>query len=154
MNEEYVIDFNSQPEIPEGYEIRPRDQIVGRLKGKCVINPKNLRLYLAEGQGIFRNSEFIYGPELKKDLKGKRVVGAQLLDFYLKNQHLIPEEYKNHMTDFWGTLYRHIESSQLMKKPAICFRSLIWFPEQKIWQDQFIMIYSVFDNKSPALIAE
>ena len=100
-----IIDFDATPlSIPTGLSIRDEDQIASRFRGKWTFNYKDLRTYLSEKQG----RGFILGSDLKKDLEGQPVVGAQLLDFYLnkKNRHLIPQKYKWKMLFFWGTIYR------------------------------------------------
>jgi hypothetical protein len=48
----------------------------------------------------------IDGNKLRKELKGKPIYNANLLDYLLANYHLIPEEWKSKYVFFWGTIYR------------------------------------------------
>ncbi len=148
------INLSDVTEIPEGYEIRPEDQIESRLKGlwtsKFLLSKETLKLYLEKGQGKTSKRQWINGLDLKKRLEGKPVIGAPVLDFYLKNPRLIPKEFKGQMVLFWGTIY--CWDQRLKEQIILCVRSLLWDPEHKTWDSRFVAIFSSFDDTCPALI--
>ncbi|MBI3632241.1 MAG: hypothetical protein HY225_02235 [Candidatus Vogelbacteria bacterium] len=136
-----VIDFDATPMIPSGLEIRESDQIASRFKGKWTFNAKALALYLSKKQ---KQGKLIKGHDLKDDLDGEKVMGAQLLDFYLKNPHLIPDEWKGKATFFWGTIYRGSFGD-------LCVRYLYW--SGKAWDSDYNWLDNNFNDTNPALLA-
>ena len=136
-----VIDFDATPMIPSGLEIRESDQIASRFKGKWTFNQKALALYLSKKQ---KQGKLIKGHDLKDDLDGEKVMGAQLLDFYLKNPHLIPDEWKGKATFFWGTIYRD-------SLGRLDVRCLYW--NGKAWYSSCDWLGSNFRGTDPALLA-
>jgi hypothetical protein len=70
---------------------------------------KRLQLYLDLGQ---KNGKYIEGNKLRKQLAGKPVLNANVLDYLLKNPQLIPDDWKKDGSGntcyifFWGTIYR------------------------------------------------
>lgn len=100
----YLIDFDANPFCPTGLTVAPgSDQIAGRVRGKVRFDQIAVSLYLDDDQA---NNRLVGGYDLKKKLEGKNVLGAQLLDFYLKHPNLIPEDWKTKgWIFFWGTIY-------------------------------------------------
>ena len=101
---DHVIDFDSAPTIPANLTIAPdSDQIAGRVRGKRKLSDIKIRFHLDVGQ---TDGKYLRGYDLKAKLDGKAVLGAQLLDFYLKHPELIPEDWKTKgVICFWGSIY-------------------------------------------------
>ena len=98
MTEEYVIDCDAAPFIPEGWSIREADQLKNRVRGTFIWDPAKVRLYLSQG---LEGGRIIEGNELRKELKSERVLNANVLDYLLEpeHRHLIPAEWKK--SSFW-----------------------------------------------------
>src|SRR5690606_7878666 len=79
-------------------------------------------LHLSERQV---NGKTIKGHELRRELDGKPVLNACVLDFLMANQSFVPDEMKRDAkgntvyTFFWGTIYR--DSSG-----RLCVRCCYW----------------------------
>lgn len=101
---EHVIDCDADPMIPDGWKLEEH-QKSGQLKW----DPTKVHLFLSGPQ---QKSEMIGGYKLREELKGKPVLNACVLDYLLKNQHLIPEDWKQddkgrtRYIFFWGTIFR------------------------------------------------
>ncbi len=117
-----TIDCNVAPFIPNGWSIRPKDQITSAVCGDLIFDPAKVTPYFSEGQ---KNDKTTVGHNLRKELEGKPVLTAHVLDYLLANTHLIPESWKKNENGktlchfFWGTLYRDPGSS-------LCVRYLCW----------------------------
>ncbi len=92
----HIIDCDVQPFIPKGWRIDEH-----RKGGQLEWSSAKILLYTPEVQEV----EYIFGNALRKELTGKRVLNACVLDYLLDNPHLIPEEWKNKRVFFWGTVY-------------------------------------------------
>ncbi len=116
------INCDTYPFIPDGYTV------VEHIKsGKFCWDPDDIKLYLSEDQ---MHARLIEGNQLRKDLKGKPVLNACVLDSLLVNQVIIPEEWKSMMAVcFWGTIYRD-------PNHQLCIRFLAWDGER--WYCDFI----------------
>lgn len=96
----YYIDCDAEPFVPNGWEVEEH-QKGGRLLWDALAQADCL--YLSAAQ---KNGDSIEGNKLRKELAGKPVLSANVLDYLLANQHLIPEEWKDKAVFFWGTVYR------------------------------------------------
>jgi len=98
-----------------------------------------VELYLDPKQ----QSGLINGHQLRKNLKGKRVLNTTALDYLLKHPELIPEEWKDKSIFFWGTIYSGSDG-------GLCVRGLHWNGDRWVrgcgWLD-----YG-FDDLSPAAV--
>lgn len=103
---EYVIDFDSEAVCPEGLKVASADwQIESRVRG--LRKPEKIQVYLL-GIDLKPAHPLNKGYLILKELhlRGEDVLGAQLLDFYLKHPNLVPEEVKTgDWVGFWGTIY-------------------------------------------------
>lgn len=106
---QYTIDCDTKPFEPSGLTVAPEsDQLPNRVRGQFD-STKVRRLYLSPNQ---QKGKVIKGTELAKELASEPVLPANIIDFYLANTHLIPEEWKNDENGnfryifFWGTIYR------------------------------------------------
>jgi len=101
---EHVIDCDADPFIPEGWGVEEYQK-----GGSFKWDPRQVQFYLSEPQ---RKGKSIEGNKLRKELAGKPVLNANVLDYLLKNPHLIPEAWKEKTNGyttsifFWGTIYR------------------------------------------------
>lgn len=103
------VDFNVPPRCPYGLLIADdRWQIRSRVKGAVDVNGIETCLHTVERQVRYRAHPS--GQILSHELAGKRVCGAQLLDFYLSHPEMIPGPIKEKLEEgvdvfFWGTIY-------------------------------------------------
>ncbi len=106
---EHIIDLDTKPFIPEGWSVKPEDQIASRVTGTWKFDPKKIMLHLSKNQ---QNDKCIEGNKLKKELAKMQVLGANALDYLLAHKELIPEDWKKDEKGniryifFWGTIYR------------------------------------------------
>jgi hypothetical protein len=102
---EHVIDLDADPFVPNNWKVEKHQQ-----GGSFKWDPKQVQFYLSEPQ---RKEKSIEGNKLRKELEGKPVFNANLLDYLLAHPHLIPEDWKQDEKGrtryifFWGTIYRH-----------------------------------------------
>ncbi|MEK7630019.1 MAG: hypothetical protein AAB432_01375 [Patescibacteria group bacterium] len=94
----HVIDCDANPFVPDGWKVEEHQK-----GGQFKWDPKAIELYLSKPQ---RKGKTINGNDLREELKNKSVLNANVLDYLLKNSHLIPEEWKGKLVFFWGTIYR------------------------------------------------
>jgi hypothetical protein len=94
----HTIDCDADPYLPCGCTIMEHN------KGEQLEWPIKVELYLSENQ---RQGRFIVGHELRKELAGKPVLNAVVLDFLLEHPEFIPYEWQNKTVLFWGTIYRN-----------------------------------------------
>jgi hypothetical protein len=72
-----------------------------------------------------QKTEGILGTKLRQKLAKKPIMNANVLDYLLANQHLIPDRWKEETNGntisvfFWGTIYRDWEGE-------LCVRCLRW----------------------------
>ena len=101
---EHVIDCDAAPFVPQGWKVEEH-QRGGSLKW----DPRQVQFYLSPEQ---QNGKATRGEKLRKELAGKPVLNANVLDYLLAHPHLIPEEWKKDEQNrtryifFWGTIYR------------------------------------------------
>jgi hypothetical protein len=117
-----MVDCDATPFIPERWEIRPEDQLPGRVQGQ--VDATKLGLYLPVKQ---KDYDLIAGHKLRRKLEGKPVLPANVLDYLYENQHLIPEEWKGKTVFFWGTVYRDWYG-------LLCVRGIWWNPAGCYWR--------------------
>ncbi len=138
---EHLIDFDAKPSVPDGWTILPdSEQLPNRVRGQMKFDPSKVKLHLDSGQ---KNGS-IEGNKLLKKLTKESVYGAQLLDFYLANPHLIPEEWKGKAIFFWGTIYRSAVGRS-------CVRCLYW--RGGGWGWDYIWLGLGWGGSSPALVS-
>lgn len=103
-----IINCDAIPFVPSGLRMCEKDQLPGRIRGQFVFDNK-VKLYLSRNQ---QDGKLIKGFELMKELANEPVLPANVLDYWLKNPHLIPDELKKDkrgktlFTFFWGKIYR------------------------------------------------
>ncbi|MFA5185040.1 MAG: hypothetical protein WC551_00980 [Patescibacteria group bacterium] len=104
-----IIDCDATPFVPEGWSIRPEDQIPGAVDGQLVYDPLKISLYIDKAQKCVKR---IPAYNLVDKLVGKPLLKANVLDYLLACTSLVPGAW---MVDdygigrwivFWGTVYR------------------------------------------------
>lgn len=139
------IDCDTSPLIPEGWEIRPEDQLPGAVGGQIEFDSAKILLHLDESQ----RSGSMVGTELAKKLSGKPLLKANVLDHLLANTNLIPEAWKTddqgrtRHIPLWGTIYRDAGGH-------LCVRYLYWHVGQ--WDWFFSWLGHDFYGQDPAAI--
>ncbi len=94
-----TIDCDADPFVPDGWMVEEHYK-----GGQIDFYPAKMTLHLDDVQ---KEGGVIVGNDLRKSLQGKQVMSACVLDFLLKNNHLIPDSWKGQHVFFWGTIYRH-----------------------------------------------
>jgi hypothetical protein len=120
-----IIDCDAQPFTPDGWSVEEHQ------KGGTFTWDKETQkdaLYLSKGQ---QGGKYIEGNKLRKEMAGKPVLNANVLDYLLKNPHLIPEEWKGKYVFFWGTVYRH-------RVGDLCVRCLYWDGGRWRWSSYWL----------------
>lgn len=109
-----TIDLDANPSLPfngatiEEHKKGGKVTIEKRVDG-LYIDGHKVVLHLSERQV---NGKIIQGHELRRELDGKQVLNAGVLDFLMANQSFVPDEMKKDAkgntvyTFFWGTIYR------------------------------------------------
>ncbi|OGN05634.1 MAG: hypothetical protein A2831_00420 [Candidatus Yanofskybacteria bacterium RIFCSPHIGHO2_01_FULL_44_17] len=102
--------------------------IVERRADGLYVNDHKVILHLSKRQIV--GSKFVRGYELRRELTGKPVLNANILDALYDNPHLIPEDWKKDEHDniryifFWGSIYCDVDGRLCVR--ALCFRSSAW----------------------------
>jgi hypothetical protein len=129
------VDLDTDPFIPEGWSV-----IEHKKGGKWKYDSTKVGLYLSKKQ---QDGGVIGGQDLRKELESQSVMNANLLNFYLKNQRIIPSEWKGKAVFFWGTIYKSIGG-------GLYVRYLYWSSDSWTWN------YGCFDedwdNDDPSVV--
>lgn len=132
---EHVIDLDANPFCPGGLTVEEHQK-----GGTFRWDPTKVQLYLSKPQS---KGKLIGGHDLRKDLAGKPVLNACLLDYLLAHPHLIPEEWKGKAIFFWGTIYRDSGG-------GLFVRYLYWRGGQ--WQSSYVWLDFVWHDFYPAAL--
>lgn len=136
-----ILNFDTAPFIPDGWEIRESDQIRSRVKGMWEMLISKIGLHLDAGQ---KGGKVIRGHDLKKALEGQPVFPAQVLDFLLAHPELIPESWKGKAIFFWGTIYCGADG-------FLCVRFLGW--DGGRWRWNFRWLDNVWHDRNPCAVS-
>lgn len=131
----HVINCNADPVCPDGWKVEEH-----RKGGQLEWDVSKIQLYLSKGQ---KDGNWTPGNKLRKELEGKSVLNANVLDYLLKNPHLIPEEWKNKYVFFWGTVYRYSAGNLVV-------RFLRWDGDEWDWYSYWLD--DDFDDGYPAAL--
>jgi len=118
----HLIDLDAPPYIPNGWSV-----VEHRQGGQMVWDPTKVKFHLSKNQ---KGGKRIEGNKLRKELEGKPVYNANLLDYLYANKELIPEEWKKNedgsirFTYFWGTIYRNSSGGLYVR--YLCFYGGQW----------------------------
>lgn len=102
----HTINTDTTPKGPFDWTIESH-RGMGELRlefrdGRLFANGCEITRFLSEHQKM--NS--ICGYDLQRELAGRRVLNATVLDYLLQHPELIPKGWKTTVTYFWGTIYR------------------------------------------------
>ncbi|MFA6404756.1 MAG: hypothetical protein WCW03_02040 [Candidatus Paceibacterota bacterium] len=110
---EHAIDLGADPYLPDGWKVEEHQSgKVAKLECRgddLYLDGKKIEFWLSKLQ---KKGNAIRGNDLRKELAKQRVLNANVLDYLLKNPHLIPEAWKKDENGntryifFWGTIYR------------------------------------------------
>ncbi len=126
---EHVIDCDAKPFLPVGWTVEEHQK-----GGQWKFDSEQVRFFLSNGQ---KGSKVIEGNKLRKELVGKIVLNANVLDYLLANPCLIPEEWKKDEGGntryilFWGTIYRD-------RGDNLCVRCLYWRDNRWHWSSRWL----------------
>lgn len=130
------IDCDADPFTPKNWSVEEHQK-----GGLFSFDLSKLSLFLSEKQ----KKGAILGHYLRKELEGKPVMNANILDYLLVRPELIPEEWKGKYIFFWGTIYRDSDGS-------LCVRCLYWNGSQWGWHYVWLD-FGFFDSDSPGVLA-
>lgn len=125
----HIIDCDVDPYIPDGWKVEEHKK-----GGQFEWNPRKIELYLSPSQ---KDGKYINGNKFYKELEDEPVLNANVLDYFLANPRLIPEEWKKDSNCnirhifFWGTIYRHSDGS-------LCVRYLCWDDGRWYWRYRWL----------------
>lgn len=134
-----MINCDVKPFIPDGLKIHEHKAGFHLLWDKeKFADPKYL--YLSPHQ--LGGSDV--GKNLHKELAGKQVMNACVLDWLLANQEQMPESFKGKAIFFWGTIYSDSGGN-------LYVRFLYWSGDR--WISRCRWLGSSWDASNPALLA-
>ncbi len=136
---DHIINCDVEPIIPNGWSLTG-EGAEHQKGGQWKWDHKQVNLFLSGPQ---QKGKTIGGHDLRKELKGKPVLNACVLDYLLKNPHLIPDEWKGKAVFFWGTIYRRSDGDLYVSY-------LYWSDGRWLWN--YIWLGSGFDAQSPAAL--
>jgi hypothetical protein len=131
----HIIDCDADPYIPNNWKVEEHQK-----GGMWQWDVNKISLYLSKFQ---RKKKSISGNELRKELQGKPVLNANVLDYLLKHPELIPEEWENQYIFFWGTIYRDSDGNFYVR----CLR---WYGVRWDWYCHWLDVDWNFAN--PAVL--
>jgi len=140
---EHCIDCDADPFLPDGWKEVVEHQKMGNIK----FDPSKIDFYLSKKQ---KNGN-IEGNKLREELKEKKVLNANVLDYLLKNSQIIPEEWKKDEKGntryifFWGTIYRNADGD-------LYVRCLYWSDGE--WQWSYYWLGLAFNDNNPAALGK
>lgn len=140
----HVIDLNADPFVPHGWKVEEH-----RKGGQFDWSADSLKFHLDPGQ---QDGKHIQGKKLRKQLRGKPVLNANVLDYLLKNPDLIPEDWKEDEKGntryifFWGTIYRDSVG-------GLYVRYLSWLVDGKWGWRELWLVYDWYGSYPAALRA-
>jgi hypothetical protein len=133
----HTVDGNAIPHPPrlELEEHQRQGEInITRDGNDLYVNGEKIEFYLSENQ---QNGKGIKGNELRRELASKKVLNANVLEYLLAHQELIPDSWKYDAAGkyrhifFWGTIYRSFSGNLLV-------RYLGWGDEwRRIWYSSY-----------------
>ncbi len=94
---DYIINLETQPFTPKGWEIREQSQLPNRVRGQLEWSQDSVELSSVPG---------------RSSLYGESVLPANVLDWLLEHPDQIPEEYVGKHIPFWGTVYYNPEDKR------------------------------------------
>jgi hypothetical protein len=132
----YAIDCDADPFLPnDGWKVEEH-----RKDGVVIWDSAKVSLYFSKQQ---KGDKSLMGNDLRKELANQPVLNANVLDYLLKNTHLIPEDWKGKAVFFWGTIYRRSGGD-------LCVRCLCW--GGGAWGWDYGWLGRGFNGRHPAVL--
>ena len=131
----HITNCDADPFVPDDWKVEEHTK-----GGQFEWNTDKVELYRSDEQ----KKGPIKGNELRKLLKDKPVLNANILDYLLAHSELIPEEWKGKAIFFWGTIYRDSDG-------ALCVRFLYWGDRGWGWDDDWLD--DNFSGSDPAVLS-
>lgn len=128
-SDDNVIDCDVAPYIPENMA-RCEHIRTGLFRwnpdkiGLVVLNAQENLERFPDFNNVGRYKLYLNVKKLLSELNNIKIVNANVLDYLLKNQHLIPDSWKGKVVRFWGTKY-FLSSTSDFYVPC-----LIWHDEK------------------------
>lgn len=132
---EHLIDCDANPFIPNGWSVEEHKK-----GGLFKFDPAKISLYLSKKQKKGSTG----GNDLRKELAGKSVMNANVLDYLLAHPELIPKRWKGKAIFFWGTIYRGSDGD-------LYVRYLYWLGSE--WDWSYDWLDGGFGSLSSAALA-
>lgn len=140
---QHIIDCDADPMILfNGWTVEEHKK-----GGQVAFDASKIALYVHDKQ---KNGKTIEGSKLRKELANQPVLNANVLDYLMRNSHLIPDEWKQDKQGntryifFWGTIYRDSGGD-------LCVRYLCWGGGS--WQTDNYWLGSGWNGFSPAAVS-
>ncbi len=125
----HIINCDADPFIPSGWSVESHTK-----SGQLAFNPAKIKFYLSPNQ---QDNKVIKGKQLRKELANEFVLNANVLDFLLAHQELIPEDWKEdeqgntRFIFFWGTIYCGLSG-------GLGVRCLCWVGKRWDWDYRWL----------------
>ncbi len=138
---EHLIDCDADPFVPKGWKVEEHQK-----GGAFKWDASQVTLHLDKGQ---KNGGYVDGNKLRILLAGKPVLNANVLDYMLKNPHLISDDWKKDEKGntryifFWGTIYRDSDG-------RLCVPYLYWYGSG--WDWSYYWLGNDFYGSNPAAL--
>jgi len=133
---QHVVDCDADPFLPQGW----KKAEYHKGGGKLTLDPSKIRLHLLPNQ---MGGRYVEGNKLRKELASEPVFNANVLDYLLAHQELIPKEWKGRCVFFWGTIYRNSYG-------YLYVRYLYW--DDGAWDWRYDWLGSIFGGNDPAAV--
>lgn len=112
----HIINTNAAPKFPYGdWKVKKHTKM-----GKLDWDKIKVELYLSEK----KKDGYIKGEDLLKELEGKNPLNANVLEYLLEHQELIPEEWKGRYIFFFGTVFQSLYGDRCIL--FLCFDGRGW----------------------------
>ncbi len=138
----HVIDCDADPMRPyKDWKVEEHRQ-----GGQLTWNSEAVKLHLSANQ---LNGKQIEGNKLHQELAKEPVLNANVLDYLIRNPHLIPEAWKvdeqgnTRYIYFWGTIYRNADG-------CLCVRCLFFESGHWYWGSHWLDCG--WDSQDPAAV--
>ncbi len=119
---DHLINLDAAPFIPPGWQV-----VEHKKGGQFRWDPTKVALFLTEQQ----KKGTIKGNQLLEELKDKPVFNANVLGYLLTHPELIPDDWKEKYTFFWGTIYRDSFG-------RLYVRCLYWSSDRWYWSYRWL----------------
>jgi len=136
----HIIDFDVDPFIPGLGTVYEWKVVEHRPCGQFEWDSTKIKLWLSS---IQQTKIPLLGEDLRQEIASQLVLNANVLDYLLANQELIPIEWRDKDVCFWGTTYQFPDGS-------FGVRCLIW---SNGWAPLGYRSFDeFFDNRHPAAV--